>query len=324
MSLFAFRLGTLLFAALLGVQGLWLLTTEILRPNLPYMPATEADAGAITGRRMAAGVAADIGSMRGDLWTNFAIAQAADFFVDNQTIRSTSSALDSARDAAITAAALAPTDSRLWLLLALIAERSKASERVISEYLKMSYYTAPNTVALISSRLPLATRSVALADRDLQGLVDREIQTIMLRRPDLKPTLLAAYQKASPEGQRFIDAKVRDLDKTFAATIRGVVQQSLPAAPRSEANSPTKTNSDLPPASTQAVTLSAPPPMSPPLMSAPPSSTTASAPASTIATPDTGLTTASSSADRVTSPAPLPRSRPAPALNARPQPKPTN
>jgi len=89
--------------------------------------------------------------------------------------------------------------------------------------LKMSYYTGPNAVGLIPTRLLIATRSAAIADPELQDLVSREIRTIVTRRPDLRPALFAAYREAVPEGRRFIESKVGELDRNLSASIRSSV-----------------------------------------------------------------------------------------------------
>jgi hypothetical protein len=84
----------------------------------------------------------------------------------------------------------------------------------------MSYYTGPNELALTPLRIRIATHSTAIADTELQMLVAQEIQTIILRHPGLKPSLLAAYRDASLEGKQFIEAALGDLDKDLLAAIR--------------------------------------------------------------------------------------------------------
>jgi hypothetical protein len=84
----------------------------------------------------------------------------------------------------------------------------------------MSYYTAPNDVALMALRLLIATHSEAISDLDLQLLVSAEIRTIVRNRPELKPAIAAAYRNALEPGRQFIEATLRDLDPEFFATIR--------------------------------------------------------------------------------------------------------
>ena len=84
----------------------------------------------------------------------------------------------------------------------------------------MSYCTARNETLLIQMRLSIATQSEAINDPELQILVTKDVRTILLRKPDMKPTLVAAYRDASPEGKRFIETAVAQLDPSFAAELR--------------------------------------------------------------------------------------------------------
>jgi hypothetical protein len=224
-SQLAFRLSALIFAALLGGQALWLVATELVRPRVTYFPADKAASEQAAGQRLAALFAAQIGSLRGNLWADYAVTLFSELLTDtkNATASSTKDLSEDTRDVAITAAKLAPTDSRIWLLLALIDQRLDWLGRGTPGPLKMSYYTGPNTAALIPTRLLIAARSAAITDPELQGLVAREIRTIVTRRPDLRPALVVAYRDALPEGRRFIDATVGDLDRNLLASIRGSV-----------------------------------------------------------------------------------------------------
>lgn len=202
--------------------ALWVLAAEIVRPDIPYFPANARDVMAAADHRTRAGMAASLGVIRGDLWAGYAIAQAADFLSDAKGTPNVRPA-DGAQDAgatAITAARLAPADSRIWLLMAIINARLDGIGRSILEPLKMSYYTGPNDASLIPLRLGVATRSAAIADPELQDLARREVRTVVMRRPDLRPALSAAYRDASPEGRRFIETEVGNLDRNLMTAIR--------------------------------------------------------------------------------------------------------
>lgn len=118
------------------------------------------------------------------------------------------------------AVAVGPHDARPWLLLARAAARFDCLNRNPAAPLKMSYYTGPNETLLIPMRLSVATQSEAINDPELQILVTNDVRTILLRKPDMKPTLVAAYRDASPEGKRFIETAVAQLDPSFAAELR--------------------------------------------------------------------------------------------------------
>jgi hypothetical protein len=160
--------------------------------------------------------------VRGDLWTDAAIALSSGV-ASNIAGVSTPQMMeptDQARSIAERAARLSPHDSRIWLLLATLDSRLNRTPREIANQLKMSYYTGPNELALTPLRIRIATRSTAITDADLQILVAQEIRTIILHHQDQKPSILAAYRDASPEGKQFIEATVGDLDKSLLATIR--------------------------------------------------------------------------------------------------------
>jgi hypothetical protein len=225
---FGFRLSALIYAGVLAIQALWLLSTELLHPKLPYFPADKAASERAAGQRFVAQLAAEIGGIRGDLWADYAITLFSELLTDakNAAAGNAKELTEDTRNVAITAAKLAPTDSRMWLLLALIDQRLDWLGRGIPGPLKMSYYTGPNAAALIPTRVLVATRTAAITDPELQSLVSREIRTIVTRRPDLRPALFVAYRDALPEGRRFIEATVGDLDRNLLASIRGSV--SLP------------------------------------------------------------------------------------------------
>jgi hypothetical protein len=225
-SQIAFRLCAFIFAAGLALQALWLLSTEIIRPNVPYFPIGRPAAEAAATQRGTAAVAAAIGVLRGDLWADYVLTLSTDLLADPSAVkpRAAGGSAEDTRNVAITAAQLAPTDARMWLLLALVDQRPDSLGRGTPGPLKMSYYVGPNAVGLIPTRLLIATRSAAISDPELQDLVSREIRTIVTRRPDLRPALFAAYRDAVPEGRRFIESKVGELDRNLSASIRSNVQ----------------------------------------------------------------------------------------------------
>src|SRR5258708_2142275 len=155
------RIGPASFAGVLGLAAAWMLLVDLVQPTLPFFPDDAATAQAAAGHRSSAGVAAWIGLVRGDLWTGYAIALAPDLTwqISEKGPGASLEALDSARVAALRAAALAPTDARTWLLVAAV-DFQRGSQNA-SGPLKMSYYTGPNELSLIPLRIQIATRSAA-------------------------------------------------------------------------------------------------------------------------------------------------------------------
>ena len=218
---FWFRNNILIFAGVLAVQAAWLVTAEFIRPILPYFPQDKVSEERAAAARSAAVTAASIGWVRGDLWTDAAIALSSGLTseVAGESPQMTPQR-DRARAVAQRAARLSPHDSRAWLLLAALDSRFDWPNSEFANRLKMSYFTGPNELALTPLRIRIATRSMAITDAELQILVAQEIRTIILRHQDQRPSLLAAYRDASAEGKQFIEATVGDLDKNLLATIR--------------------------------------------------------------------------------------------------------
>jgi len=205
-----FRASVFILAIVLVVQSAWLLGAEFFHSTLPYFQQYRAEGKQAAADRSTAVLAASIGWLRGELWADAAIALAS----------GPASNIAGARTFAERAARLSPHDSRVWLLLAALDSRLRQPIHKISNELKMSYYTGPNELALTPLRLRIATGSTVISDADLKSLVAQEIRTIILQHQDKKSSILAAYRGASPEGKKFIEATVGDLDKNLLAALR--------------------------------------------------------------------------------------------------------
>jgi hypothetical protein len=162
-------------------------------------------------------MAAQLAQIRGDFWFDAAMLTWAGAAGVNAL--QLSSALDDARAMAAHSARLEPHDARAWFLLALLDSRLGREPQRQIEALKMSYYTGPNDLALIPSRLQLAVRSPAIVDPDFQTLVAAEVLSAM-RRPSLYPALVASYRGASVEGRRFLESSIGGFDPGLLANIR--------------------------------------------------------------------------------------------------------
>ena len=217
---FWFRNTLGLFAAVLTLAAAWLLVTEFIRPSLPYFPQENAAEQASAGKSCAE-MAAWIGWLRGDLWTDAAIASSIVqiYRPADQNHRQTE-VEDRARAIARRAARWSPHDSRAWLLLtALDSKLGSPSEEVVRR-LKMSYFTGPNETAFTALRVRLAILSNAFTDPELNALVSKEIRSVLLRPPADKEALVTAYIDASAEGKQFIEETARTVDKDFVDQLR--------------------------------------------------------------------------------------------------------
>jgi len=211
-----FRAIIFMWGFVLACQGIWILAAEFCRPPYFKFPTDPQTANAAAGNRNTAGLAASLGVIRGDLWALYSLTY-LNLVWGSQSAehQSNTSTVERARGVALRALTLAPHDARVWLALS----GFDPPERKWSA-LQMSYLTGANETELIPLRLQLALRSNAIADKQIQQLVHHEVRTIVTRKPELKPAILAAYRDALPIGQQFLEETLQELDPGLFATLR--------------------------------------------------------------------------------------------------------
>src|SRR5581483_1763365 len=161
-------------AALLGLLALWILVSESTRPQLGYFPSDLSEANAMYDVRTSAATAAEIGMIRGDLWTAAAVtATAPSLFgaADPSNVQADQSELENMNAIAARAARLSPHDARIWLVLADLYFSADKNSSKGTEALKLSYYTGPNEISAMPLRVLIAVRSNAISDDEVQSLV---------------------------------------------------------------------------------------------------------------------------------------------------------
>jgi hypothetical protein len=124
-----------------------------------------------------------------------------------------------AQAAAKQALLVGPHDSRIWLVLALLRSQRNPRDPQVAELLKMSYFTGPNFLEVVPTRLQAVATSAALDDLDLQELARGDVRLILTCRPDLRTTITDAYRRGSPAGKLFIEDSVKIIDPKFAASL---------------------------------------------------------------------------------------------------------
>ena len=210
----------IVFVVVLGLQAAWILIPEIIRKPLPYFPASQTEINTLIEHRDAAVAAAKVAWVRGDLWVDYALTADAGFLISIDKItRSPNETEAESRQIAEHAAAHAPYDARVWLLLSAINAKSGWKNDKALAQLKMSFYTSPNDIRLIPLRMRIATRLESIADDELQNLIEHEIRTAV-RKPGLRSIIATAYREASPAGRQFIEAKLAVLDPNLASELR--------------------------------------------------------------------------------------------------------
>jgi hypothetical protein len=212
-----FRIVTAVFALLLSAYCIWLLAADLINPPIGRLPTDARSARAASERRTAAGLAANIGLFRGDLWSSSAFTY-ADLLWSRSAVEARS--LNESRDRLDRAARFAPTNGGAWLLLVAMASRYEWGELNPAEALRMSYFTAPSDISLMPLRALLASRLPAL-DADIQDLARRDVRVLLLHQQ--KTAVLRAYQFATPSGKRLIEQQAAESDQVFAQTLhRGI------------------------------------------------------------------------------------------------------
>ena len=214
-----FRGTTLVFALMLGCQAIWILTPEYYQPYPIEFPRNVEAANAARANRDTAELAASFGLIRGDLWANYALTYSDELWGNDHASTQPPNVTEQARDIANRALSYAPYDARIWLLLAGIDLRFDWLNRKSSAELRMSYYTGANDIELIPLRLSLAVNSSEIGDTYFQELVRHDIRIVVTRRPELRPTILAAYQDAPQIGRQFIKETLNGIDPALLAEL---------------------------------------------------------------------------------------------------------
>ena len=204
----------MVFAIILGIAGGWTLICELARAPRIGFPFDQ-NYQAAAEQRWKATLAAQLGMVRGDLWAELFFSFANSILIrsgpDFGAIETLNEALPAARRALV----YAPLRSEVWLLLAEMAKDYELQTPSAVTALTMSYYTAPYDQALTPLRLSGATRGNAVRDAELRQLVEQDLQTILARKPNLRPAVVAAYATASAEGKHLIESVVQETDPSF-------------------------------------------------------------------------------------------------------------
>ena len=222
----SFRVTLFAFACLLSSLATWILIADLLRPAVVEFPSNAQSTPLTNTHRNKATTAARIGLIRGDLWTQAALAYGDVVWSENGH----SSDTDTSRNERIRilterAISYAPHDSRLWLILAAIDLRFDWLNESASTALRMSYYTGSNTIKLVPARLLLSVQSRALADSDFQDLVRHDIRISVAPKSELLPALIDAYANAPQFGQEFIERTLAEFDPSILPAVHSRQQK---------------------------------------------------------------------------------------------------
>jgi hypothetical protein len=220
------RLAAFLLAVLLGLQCVWLVAAELIRPDIDQLPTDVTTAAIAAKKRVAATVAASIGAVRGDLWAQSAYTYANLLWSENaQANSSAPEVLEHARKNLDRALHWGPPQSGGWLLLAGLAQEFRLAGVAPIEALKMSYYTGPSELPLVPLRLRIAVRADKFDDFEIRQFVSRDLRLLLAQ--DKKSVITEAYRAASPAGRSFMEQAIKDIDPSALTSLRTAARKQF-------------------------------------------------------------------------------------------------
>jgi hypothetical protein len=216
-----FRVAAIVVAVLAATYAFTSLFSEIFSPRQPALPADPSKI-ALQTIGSTAHWATTVSPFRADLEANYASTVALMALRPDNKALSAADAQGNVNSQEEVKRVLkaAPYNSELWLLLALLQTQHKSGGRQIIEALKMSYFTAPNDAQLMPLRLYAVAFSDALSDPDLKELARGDVRLMLIRQPDLRPSVLFAYQRGSSIGRAFLEDAVQSIDPEFFSVLR--------------------------------------------------------------------------------------------------------
>ena len=216
------RVALALFGVFLSAQAAWILLAERQRLNHIRLPVDRMTATIAFAEQDKIKHAASLAVVRGDLWAESAFAYGRQLWIDRAADLDVGDQLNTEALRTLTRALrYSPHRGDIWLMFAALADKYRWSGYQPILLLKMSYYTAPNELALFPLRLNVALHAKGVIDdAELQDMVRRDISVILTRAPALKPALVAAYKSALPQCKVFAERVISEIDPGYLGVVR--------------------------------------------------------------------------------------------------------
>jgi hypothetical protein len=211
-----------LFGIFLSTQAAWILLAERNQMNHIRLVVDGKIATIPLAEQDKVKQAASLAVVRGDLWAESAFTYGSHLRTDQAMDLNAGDKFNTEALKPLTEALrYSPHRGDVWLMFAASVDQYKWAGYQPSSLLKMSYYTAPNELALFPLRLnvSLHTKEV-IDDTELQDMVRRDISVILTRAPALKPALVAAYRLALPQGKAFAERVISEIDPSYLGFVR--------------------------------------------------------------------------------------------------------
>ena len=210
------------FSVFLSAQAAWILLAERHRLNHIRLPVDGKTATMAFAEQDKIKQAASLAVVRGDLWAESAFTYGSQLWTDRAMWLDAGDQLNTEALRTLTRALrYSPHRGDVWLMFAALADKYKWSGYQPSLLLKMSYYTAPNELALLPLRLNASLHAKGVIDDvEVKDMVRRDISVILTRAPALKPALVAAYRSALPQGKVFAERVISEIDPGYLGVVR--------------------------------------------------------------------------------------------------------
>ncbi|KQW22232.1 hypothetical protein ASC80_02225 [Afipia sp. Root123D2] len=216
-----YRAQLLLFGLILAALALWVLLPESYRARNIELPTNEPASRLLLAKRDSAARAASLAALRGDLWAESALTYSNLLWGAGTTgAGAAQTTAAKAREDLENALRYSPHRSDVWLMLAELAERNHWQNYAPTLLLRMSYYTAPNELALFALRVKTSLRAGMIDDPEIQDMSKHDIRQVVTKAPTLRPALVEAYKQASPAGKAFVERVISEIDPTYLALLR--------------------------------------------------------------------------------------------------------
>jgi hypothetical protein len=221
------RTGLLVFSAVLALLSAWIIVAEYYRPPRVQLLVDRqvSLSSADHNDQQNAKRSASMARVRGDLWAESAFTHSDLLWREPPTVPSTGDGTSNdTRLDLENAVRYAPHRGDVWLMLAAMADRYHWQGLQPVALLKMSYYTAPNELALFPLRFQASLQPNNLKDPEIQDLIRRDIRLVVTKVPSLKPALITAYRAAPPASKATVERLVSEIDPTYLAAMRAGLQ----------------------------------------------------------------------------------------------------
>ena len=159
------RVALTLFGVFLSAQAAWILLAERHRLNHIRLPVDGKTATMAFAEQDKIKRAASLAVVRGDLWAEIVFTYGSQLWTDRAIWLDAGEQLNTEALKSLTRALrYSPHRGDVWLMFAALADQYKWSGYQPSLLLKMSYYTAPNELALLPLRLKVSLHAKGVMD----------------------------------------------------------------------------------------------------------------------------------------------------------------